>query len=72
MKLLLKTISVEWKMNIRNFLNIFFSLIFPVMMLLLFGSMYGNEPSEYYQGINLWFMLIPFVLSLLLGIRKET
>jgi len=50
MKILLKTAKVEWKMNARNFLNIFFSLIFPVMMLLLFGSMYGNDPSPYYGG----------------------
>lgn len=50
MKLLFKTTMVEWKMNSRNFLNIFFSLIFPVMMLLLFGAMNGNDPSTYYNG----------------------
>ncbi len=41
---------VEWKLNLRNFLNIFFSLIFPVMMLLLFATMYGNEPSDLLGG----------------------
>lgn len=50
MKLLLNTIFVEWKLNMRNFLNIFFSLVFPVMMLLLFGTMYGNDPSSYFGG----------------------
>lgn len=50
MTLLIKTAALEWKMNIRNFLNVFFSLVFPVMMLLLFGSMYGNDPSPYYGG----------------------
>jgi len=50
MKLLFKTTMVEWKMNLRNFVNVFFSLIFPIMMLLLFGSIYGNDPSPYYNG----------------------
>ncbi|MEX1376171.1 MAG: ABC transporter permease [Eubacteriales bacterium] len=50
MKLLFKTTMVEWKINLRNFVNVFFSLIFPVMMMLLFGSIYGNDPSQYYGG----------------------
>ena len=50
MNLLIKTAALEWKMNARNFLNVFFSLVFPIMMLLLFGSMYGNDPSPYYGG----------------------
>lgn len=52
MKLLLKTIMVEWKINSRNFANIFFSLIFPIMILLLFGSIYGNEPMSDYNGLG--------------------
>lgn len=50
MKTLRKTILMEWKLNTRNFMNIFFALLFPVMMLLLFGGIYGNEPSSYYGG----------------------
>lgn len=50
MKALFNITLIEWKVNIRNFLNVFFSLMFPVMMLLLFGSMYGNEPSIVYGG----------------------
>ncbi len=50
MNILVKTAVLEWKMNVRNFMNIFFSLVFPVMMLLLFGSMYGNDPSSYNGG----------------------
>lgn len=41
---------MEWKLNLRNFINVFFSLIFPVMMLLLFGGMYGNDPEAYFGG----------------------
>jgi len=68
MKLLLKTIQVEWKMNIRNFLNVFFSLIFPVMMLLLFGSMYGNDPSEYYNGYGSVDVSTPGYLCMIIAV----
>lgn len=46
----IKITQIEWKLNNRNFLNLFFALVFPVMMLLLFGTMYGNEPSEFMGG----------------------
>lgn len=52
MKLLFETAKLEMKLNIRNFLNVFFSLIFPLMMLLLFGAMYGNEPNEFNNGFG--------------------
>jgi ABC-2 type transport system permease protein len=41
-----KLTTFEFKLQLRNFLTSFFALCFPVMMLLLFGSMYGNEPSS--------------------------
>lgn len=52
MKLLLKTIMVEWKINSRNFSNMFFSFLFPIMILLLFGTMYGNDPMSDYNGLG--------------------
>lgn len=39
--LLFKT---EWKLFMRNFFAVFFTLGFPVMMLLLYGGMFGNDP----------------------------
>lgn len=47
-----KIVTVEFKLNNRNFLNLFFALVFPVMMLMLFGTMYGNEPSEFMGGFG--------------------
>jgi ABC-2 type transport system permease protein len=42
-----KTLTTfEFKLHVRNFFTMFFALAFPVMMLLLFGAMYGNEPSS--------------------------
>ncbi len=41
---------VELKLFLRNFYDVFFAFAFPVAMLLLFGSMYGNTPSAYMNG----------------------
>jgi len=40
----------ELKLYFREPIGAFFTLVFPLMMLFLFGSMYGNEPSEYFNG----------------------
>ncbi|MBN2797493.1 MAG: ABC transporter permease [Clostridia bacterium] len=68
MKKLVSTIKVEWSLNIRNFLNVFFSLVFPVMMLLLFGSIYGNEPSTYYGGYGSVDVLTPGYLGMVIAV----
>ena|GEM_PF-2823485 len=34
----------EWKLYLRNPFAAFFTLIYPVMLIFLFGSIYGNEP----------------------------
>ena len=38
----------------RDFFSFFFTLVFPVLMLLLFGGIYGNEPI--YEGANVRIM----------------
>lgn len=38
----------------RDFFGFFFTLVFPVMMLLLFGGIYGNEPV--YDGADIKMM----------------
>lgn len=52
MKRFMKVVSIELKLNSRNFLTLFFALAFPVMMLMLFGTMYGNEPSAFNNGFG--------------------
>ena len=47
-----KVVTVELKLISRDFLTLFFALAFPVMILLLFGTMYGNEPSEFNDGFG--------------------
>lgn len=41
-----RTLTIlEFKLQLRNFFTVFFALAFPVLMLAVFGTMYGNEPS---------------------------
>ena len=63
------TISIiEFKLLTRNFLSIFFALIFPVMMLLLFGSIYGNEPSAYFGGYGSMDVSVPGYIGIILSV----
>ncbi len=50
MKSFFKFTWMEIKLFLREPIGAFFTLIFPLMMLFLFGSIYGNEPSEYFNG----------------------
>lgn len=38
------TCRIEFILLVRNFFGFFFALIFPILMLVLFGSIYGNTP----------------------------
>ena len=50
MKSLLKMTWIEAKLFLREPVGAFFTLIFPLMMLFLFGSIYGNKPTHYFGG----------------------
>lgn len=36
--------KTEFILFLRDFFGVFFALAFPVLMLLIFGGIYGNEP----------------------------
>ncbi len=50
MKSLQKMILVEFKLFLRQPIAAFFTLIFPLFLLFLFGSIYGNEPDPLFGG----------------------
>jgi ABC-2 type transport system permease protein len=50
MKSLLKMTWMETKLFLREPVGAFFTLVFPLMMLFLFGSIYGNAPTPYFNG----------------------
>jgi ABC-2 type transport system permease protein len=50
MKSLLKMTWMETKLFLREPIGAFFTLAFPLMMLFLFGSIYGNKPTPLFNG----------------------
>jgi ABC-2 type transport system permease protein len=50
MKSLLKLTWMETKLFLREPVGAFFTLAFPLMMLFLFGSIYGNAPVQQFNG----------------------
>ena len=50
MKSLFKMTWMETKLFLREPVGAFFTLVFPLMMLFLFGIMYGNTPTSMFGG----------------------
>ncbi len=53
MKGLRKLFLMQFKLYLREPLAFFFSLAYPALLLLLFGSMYGNQPAPEFWGRNI-------------------
>ena len=67
MKSLMKMTWMEIKLFFREPVGAFFTLIFPLMMLFLFGSIYGNEPSQYFNGRGTIDISIPAYTAMIIG-----
>jgi ABC-2 type transport system permease protein len=52
MKCFIKLFTMQLKLYLREPVAFFFSLAYPVLLLLLFGFIYGNEPSPEFWGRN--------------------
>ncbi len=68
MKSLLKMTLMEGKLFLREPVGAFFTLVFPVMMLFLFGSIYGNTPPPGTSTQGAVDALIPAFGSMVIGI----
>jgi ABC-2 type transport system permease protein len=67
MRGLLKLTLVELKLFLRNPVGAFFTLIFPLMMLFLFGSIYGNEPSPLLGGYGSVDVSVPAYTAMIIA-----
>jgi ABC-2 type transport system permease protein len=67
MKSLLKMSWMEAKLFLREPVGAFFTLVFPLMMLFLFGSIYGNEPSEYFNGYGSVDISVPAYTAMIIA-----
>lgn len=58
---------VEAKLFLREPIGAFFALVFPVMLLLLFGSIYGNDPAEIFGGYGTVDVMVPSYAGMIIG-----
>ena len=67
MKSLLKMTWMEAKLYLREPVGAFFTLIFPSMMLFIFGTIYGNNPPPGSDGQGAIDTLIPAFTAMVIG-----
>lgn len=68
MKSLLKMTWMETKLFLREPVGAFFTLVFPLMMLFIFGTIYGNQPAPESGGQGAIDSLIPAFTAMIIGI----
>ena len=67
MKGLCKLSLVEFKLFTREFFAAFFTLAFPVMLLVLFGMIYGNEKSDFFGGYGMVDIAVPSYTAMIIA-----
>src|SRR5512137_823438 len=67
MKSLLKMTWMEVKLFLREPVGAFFTLAFPLMMLFLFGSIYGNEPTPMFGGYGTIDISVPAYTAMIVA-----
>jgi len=58
---------MEAKLFLREPYGAFFTLVFPLMMLFLFGSIYGNEPTPMFNGRGTVDVSIPAYTAMIIA-----
>lgn len=67
-KRFISTCWIEFLLLVRNFFGFFFGLIFPLMMLVLFGTIFGNDPIAPGSGLRMMDLSIPGYSVMVMGV----
>ena len=67
MKSLIKMTWMETKLFLREPVGAFFTLIFPLMMLFLFGSIYGNTPTAMFDRYGTVDISVPAYTAMIIA-----
>jgi len=67
MRALWKMAWVEFKLFLREPVGAFFTLVFPLMLLFVFGSIFGNEPDPYLGGYGSVDISTPGYIAMVIG-----
>lgn len=57
----------EWKLLLREPSAFFFTLIFPILLLLVFGGIFGNDPADGFDGVGAMDRSVPAYCVLIIG-----
>ena len=60
--------KMEFKLFLRDFFSFFFTLVFPVLMLLLFGGIYGNTPIYDGADVKMMDVSVPAYSVMIIGV----
>jgi ABC-2 type transport system permease protein len=65
---LIKLTYIDMKLYFRNTVAIFFTLAFPLLMLVLFGGIYGNQPADIFGGYGSVDITVPgYIATIVIG-----
>jgi ABC-2 type transport system permease protein len=67
MRSYVQLVAINLKLYVREPITAFFTLAFPVMLVLIFGAVYGNEPSSLFGGYGSMDISMPGYTALILG-----
>lgn len=67
-KRFLFTCRIEFILMVRNFFGFFFGLIFPLMMLVLFGTIFGNQSVSPGSDLRMMDLSIPGYAVMVMGV----
>lgn len=62
-----KLTLIEIKLFLREPMAAFFTLAFPLMMLFLFGSIYGNKPTPFFGGYGYVDVSVPAFTAMIIA-----
>ncbi len=62
-----KLLITEAKLFLREPTAFFFTLAFPLIMLFVFGGIYGNEPNEFYGGYGAVDASVPAYIAMIIA-----
>ncbi len=66
MRGLRKLILVEMKLFLREPAATFFTIVFAPMLLLLFGTIYGNKPTPFFGGRGMVDVMVPSYIAFII------
>jgi len=62
-----KYLIIEFKLFLREPEAFFFTLIFPILILVVFGSIYGNKPTIFFGGRGTIDISVPAFMAIIIG-----